>query len=329
MTGIFKNNNPFSIILLFFLGLILKSASFLQPHVPVAHGTDGILYHYLLQWLSGTGHRTPVLYSALAFLLVFVQAITFNHILVNQRLLPRANYLPAMSYLLITSFFPEWWQFSSALVVNTLMVWVWERMCGLYSNPRGKLVLFNIGFVLGVASFIYFPAAAFVFLLIFAMLIMRSFSISEWLIGLVGLTTPYYFLFAWFYLTNQWDLRALVPRVSLSFPTFQQTIWAWGGILLLVAPFLIGGFLIQGNILRMLIQVRKSWSLLLVYILVSLLIPFINSSSTFEYWILCALPFAAFHAYLFFTSERNFLTNMLFWVMVAFVMALNYAVLRS
>jgi hypothetical protein len=158
---------------------------------------------------------------------------------------------------------------------------------------------------------------------------LRSFSLSEWLISLAGLTTPYYFLFAWFYLTNQWDLKALVPNVSLSFPTFQQTIWAWGGILLLILPFLIGGFLIQGNILRMLIQVRKGWSLLLIYLIVSLIIPFINSSSTFEYWVLCALPFAAFHAYLFFSSERNFLTNMLFWVMVLFVMALNWAVLRS
>jgi hypothetical protein len=329
LTGTFKNNNPFSIILLFFLGLVLKAASFLRPQVPVAHGTDGILYHRLTDMLAGPGHRAPVLYPILAYALVFIQAVAFNHILINRRLLPRANYLPAMSYLLITSLFPEWWQFSAALVVNTLMVWVWDRMCGLYNNPRGKLMLYNIGFVLGVSSFIYFPSAAFTLLLVFALLIMRSFSISEWLVSLLGLTTPYYFLFAWSYLTDHWDLHALIPRVSLSFPAFQQTIWAWGGILLLVAPFLVGGILIQGNILRMLIQVRKGWSLMLVYILVSLLIPFINSSSTFEYWVLCALPFAAFHAYLFFTSERNFLTNMLFWVMVVFILALNLAVLRS
>ena len=329
MTGIFKNNNPFSIILLFFFGLVLRTASFLHPHVPTAHGTDGVLYHYMMRWLAAPGHRAPVIYPILAYLLVFVQAIMFNNILVNRRLLTRPNFLAAMSYLLIMSFFPEWWQFSSTLLVNTLMVWVWDQMCGLYNNPRGKLLIFNIGFVLGVASFLYFPAAAFALLLLFGLLILRSFSLSEWMISLAGLTTPYYFLFAWFYLTNQWDLKALIPNVSLSFPTFQQTIWAWGGILLLILPFLIGGFLIQGNILRMLIQVRKGWSLLLIYLIVSLLIPFINSSSTFEYWVLCALPFAAFHAYLFFTSERNFLTNMLFWVMVVFIMALNWAVLQS
>jgi hypothetical protein len=329
LTGIFKTNNPFGVILLFFFGMILRYASFLAPHIPLGRDTDGILFQILLRWMSGAGHKAPILYPFLTYMLVFIQAIGFNNILVNQRMLPRANFLAAMSYLIITALFPEWWQFSSALVVNTLMIWVWERMCSLYNNERGKAVMFNIGFVLGLASFIYFPSSAFSILLLFALMIMRSFSIGDWLIALFGMSIPYYFLFAWTYLNNHFDLHVLIPRVSLSLPSFQYTIWAWGGILLLVVPFLISGFLIQGNILRMLIQVRKSWSLLLMYILVALLIPFINSSSTFEYWILCSLPFAAFHAYLFFTSDRNFLTNILFWLMVAFIMALNYAVLRS
>ena len=95
MTGIFKNNNPFSIILLFFFGLVLRAAAFLHPHVPVAHGTDGVLYHYLMRWMAGAGHRAPVIYPMIAYVLTYVQAITFNNILVNRRLLLRPNFLPA------------------------------------------------------------------------------------------------------------------------------------------------------------------------------------------------------------------------------------------
>lgn len=327
MVGIFRNYNPFGIIFLFFYGLLLRFASFIDPHVPVAQPTDGFLYQGMLNALSGMGEVTPVIYPILAYMLIFIQAMTLNNLVNNHRLLSRASFLPAMAYLLVTSLFPEWWQFSATLFVNSLLVWVWARMSGLYNNNRAKWVLFNIGMVLGFCSFFYFPSIAFVILMIFALAIMRPFNFSEWLVGLLGITTPYYFLFAYLYLSSQWDPAKFLPSLSLSFPSFQQNIWAWGGMVLLIVPFLISGYFIQGNILRMLIQVRKSWSLLLLYLLTALLVPFINSSSTFEYWILCAPPFAAFHAIAFFQPDKKKFPLVLHWIMVIFILALNVAVL--
>jgi hypothetical protein len=329
VVGIFRNYNPFGIIFLFFYGLILRFASFIDPHIPIAQETDGFLYHGLLRGLSGIGKVTPVIYPILAYTLIFIQAMTLNSLVNNHKLLPKSSFLPAMSYLLITALFPEWWQFSSTLLVNSLLVWVWARMSGLYNNNRAKLVLFNIGMVLGICSFFYFPSIALVVLMIFALIIMRPFNLSEWLVGLLGITTPYYFLFAYLYLTSQWDPGRFIPSLSLSYPAFLQNVWAWGGMVLLIVPFLISGFYIQGNILKMLIQVRKSWSLLLLYLLTALLVPFINSSSTFEYWILCAPPFAAFHAYTFFHSNKKNFPLILHWIMVIFILALNIAVLRQ
>jgi hypothetical protein len=329
VVGLFRTNNPLSIVVLFFYGLVLKFSSFADPHIPVAQPTDGFLYHTLLWYLQGIGNRTPVIYPIFTYLLVFTQAITLNNLIINQRLLPKSNFLPAMSYLLITSFFPEWWQLSSTLIVNTMLVWVWARMSILFHNVKAKLLLFNIGVVLGICSFFYFPSLAFVILMIIALLITRAFRITEWLVGLLGITTPYYFLFAYLYLSNKWDPKAFIPSISLSYPQFQQTIWAWGAMLLLIIPFLISGFYIQRDILRMLIQVRKSWSLLLLYLLTALMVPFINTTSTFEYWILCAVPFAVFHANTFFNSRRALFHNTLYWVMVIFILALNYIVLNS
>jgi Family of unknown function (DUF6427) len=329
VVGLFRTNNPLSILVLFFYGLVLKFSSFADPHIPVAQPTDGFLYHTLLWYLQGVGNRSPVIYPIITYLLVFTQAITLNNLIINQRLLPKSNFLPAMSYLLITSFFPEWWQLSSTLIVNTMLVWVWARMSILFHNVKAKLLLFNIGVVLGICSFFYFPSLAFVILMIIALLITRAFRITEWLVGFLGITTPYYFLFAYLYLTNKWDPKAFIPSISLSYPQFQQTIWAWGAMLLLIIPFLISGFYIQRDILRMLIQVRKSWSLLLLYLLTALMVPFINSTSTFEYWILCAVPFAVFHANTFFNSRRALFHSTLHWIMVIFILALNYIVLNS
>ncbi|WP_336516271.1 hypothetical protein [Pollutibacter soli] len=327
MVGVFRDYNPFGIIFLFFYGLILKYASFLQPHIPVAQPTDGFLYHSLLRSMESAGKSSPVIYSLFAYVLVFVQSIMLNTMVNNRRLLPKPSFLAAMSYLLITSFFPEWWQLSSTLIVNTFLIWIFSRMSILYSYPKAKLLLLNVGFVLGVSSFFYFPSLAFLLLIFFALLIMRPFRLVEWMVGLLGIMIPYYFLFAWMFLQNDWNIKKILPSVTLSYPTFQQTIWAWGGLLLLVIPFMISGFIIQGSILRMLIQVRKNWSLMLVYLLLAMLVPFINSSSTFEYWILSALPFAVFHAGAFYFSKRRYFPVILHWLMVIFVLALNWALL--
>jgi hypothetical protein len=247
----------------------------------------------------------------------------------QHRLLARPKYLPALSYILITALFPEWWQLSSALIVNTLLIWAWNSMTLLYKNQRAKQIIFNTGIIIGICSFFYFPSIGFTALLFASLVIMRPVSLPEWLTGILGVTLPYYFLFAWAYLKGSWSTSNFFPDIFFSYPQFQQTVWAWGALILLMIPFLVSGFYIQGSILRMLIQVRKGWSLLLVYLLVALVMPFMNATSSFEYWILSAVPFAAFHANVFFYPPKRLVPGLLHMLMAVFILALNYFMLKS
>ncbi len=329
MPGIFRTSNPFSIIILFFYGLVLRYAAFLHPLIPEANPADGVLYHSLLNGLRNIGSGSPVIYPVIAWLLIFGQAIMLNTIFNRHRLLSRPTYLPALSYVLITALFPEWWELSSALIVNTLLIWAWSNLSDLYKNQRAKQLLFNAGIAIGLSSFFYFPSIGFILLMFAALLIMRPVSLPEWFISILGVTIPYYFLFAWLYLQGTLDMKKFLPTIHLSYPHFQQSIWAWVGLLLLVVPFLISGFFIQNAILRMLIQVRKNWSLLLVYLLIGLLVPFSNATHTFEYWILSAVPFAAFHSNVFFSPQKRLIPLVLHWSMAAFILVVNYLVLKS
>jgi hypothetical protein len=246
-----------------------------------------------------------------------------NGLVNNHRLLHRASFLPAMSYILVTALFPEWWEFSVGLVVNTFMIWIWSQMTGLYNNPKAQWSLFSIGLALGICSLFYFPSIAFVILVVMSLMVMRPFRIAEWLVALLGVTIPYYFVFAWLFLRSEWNPSAFLPALRLNYPGFQQSIWAWVGMLMLVVPFLVSGFFIQGNILRMLIQVRKSWNLLLLYLITALLIPFINASPSFSYWIICAPPFAAFHANAYASARGKWLPFLIHWAIVLFILGLN------
>jgi hypothetical protein len=86
----------------------------------------------------------------------------------------------------------------------------------------------------------------------------------------------------------------------------------------------LGGYYVQDNLRRMLIQVRKGWSLLLLYLLGAIFVPFVNNSSTLENWVMVAIPFAAFHACTYLYSNLKIIPVLIFWLTVAFVVGYQY-----
>lgn len=323
MVGIFKANNPFNTFLLFIYGLLLKLAWFVHPHIPIAQKTDGFLFREILAKLENTGAQFPLIYPAITYFLIFTQAITFNKLINDQKQMQRANYLPAMSYLLITSMFSEWNVLTAPLVINTLLIWVWARMSTLYSNTNPKSTLFNIGMMIGVSTFFYFPSLAFVLLIVFALIVSRPFILAEWIISFLGILTPYYFLFSYLFLTDKLD-GYKIPQFEISYPHFHKNYWELAGICLVLISFLIGGFFVQANFRKQLVQVRKRWSLILLYLVVAVFVPFINATHTFEYWILTAIPLSAYVGCGFLYPVKRWLPLLLHWLMVIVVIVISY-----
>jgi hypothetical protein len=325
VTGTFKANNPYNTFLLFVYALLLKLPIFLHPVIPVPQQTDGFLFKELLNQIETVGKSIPIIYPVITFLLLYTQAITFNKLVSEQHLMPRSNYLTAMSYLLITSLFTEWNILSAPLIINTLLVWVWARMSGLNNHSNTQAALFNIGIAIGISTFFYFPSISFAALIIFGLAVTRPFRLAEWLIALFGIVTPYYFLLAYIFLTDKWKGYKL-PGVSLSSPKFDKSGWELAAIIIVLFATAIGLFFIQKNFRRQLVQARKSWHLVFLYLLVAVSIPFINATHTFQYWILCAIPLSAIVACTFLYSDKKWFVMSLHWLMVAFVIALGYFV---
>lgn len=318
MTGTFRANNPFNTFMLLMYGLLLKLVWFISPQIPVIKKSDGFLYNKMLTTLKLLFDGYPVIYSLITFLFLYTQALSFNRLLNDRRLMQKPNYLPAMSYLLITSFFAEWNILSAPLVINTLLIWVWAKMSSLYNNPHAKSTLYNIGIVIGITTFFYFPSLAFALMIIFALLITRPPRIAEWIIAVLGIATPWYLLFAWLFLTNQL-YSFQVSGIHVNYPLFAKNNAQYIGIILILITAITGGFFVQLNTMKQIVQVRKSWELMVLYLIVALFIPFINSSHNFQYWILCTVPLSAFIACFFFYPAKKWIPLFIHWVMVAFV----------
>jgi hypothetical protein len=325
VTGVFRANNPYNTFLLFLYGLLLKLPMFLQPKIPQPQQIDGFLYKAFLKWLQPIGNGLPVLYPLIAFLLLYFQAVNFNKLVSEQRLLQNSNYLTGMSYLLLTSLFTEWNMLSSPLIVNSVLLWVWAKLSSLHTINNIRTTLFNIGAAIGISTFFYFPSIAFAALIIFGLAITRPFKLAEWLMVLIGVITPYYFLLAFVFVTDRWKGYKF-PGVAFTAPKFSQTNWAYTAIGIVLFASVIGYFFIQKNFRRFLIQTRKSWNLLFLYLFIAILVPFINAIHTFEYWILCAIPLSAFMASAFYYPPKKIFPLFLHWLIILFVVALNYYV---
>lgn len=320
----FRQKSPGNLIVLLFFGLFLKLPLFLRPRTILATQNDEDFYHGLIQWFHSLGPGNALLCSLLAFLLLYVQAVMVNYLVNEYRLMPKQTYLPAMAYLLLTSLLPEWSYLSSPLVATTFVLWAFIKLFRLYNTANAQGSIFNIGLLIGISSYFYFPSASFLVCILLGLVVLKPFRLNEVVLFLVGGLTPYYFMGTILFLNDKLSFAAFFPHISVQTPEVRSTIWLALSILLLAVPFLAGGFFVQAHLHKMLIQVRKAWSILLFYLLLAFFIPFVNSNSSFNNWILLAVPFACFHASTYFYPAKKWIPNLLLFLTAGYVFYLQY-----
>lgn len=325
MIGIFKQKNPANLLILLITGVLIKLPVFLEPHPPIIHpSSDAVLYTTITRFLDPAAKSFSLFYPILTYLLLFVQAVALTRFINNQRMTNKSTYLPGMAYMLVTSLLPEWNYFSAPLLVNSILLFVLSGLFGIYNKQNVRGTIFNIGLALGIAGFLLVSSLTFIIWVLLALAVMRPFRINEWLICLLGITTPFYFYAIYLFFNGQWSWQAFLPVISIGLPSIQQTAWLAGSVFLIMVPFLLGGYYVQENLRRMLINVRKGWSLLLLFLLTALLLPFINTSDTFENWIMGMLPLAAFHGCAYLYSKWQWFPLVLYWITVMFIVSYQY-----
>ena len=324
MIGIFKQKTPVNIFLLLLFGILIKLPMFQHPYIPSVQDSDSILYAAILKYLKPYGESSHWLYPLIAIIFLFTQAVMLSRIINNRRMTSTQGYLPGMSYLLITSLFPEWNYFSAPLLCNTLFLFIFSGLFKVYNLQSSKGMLYNTGLALGIAGFLFVPSFGFIIWIFLALGIIKPFRLNEWLIGIVGITTPFYFYGIYLFLTDQWNWQNFFPKFSIGIPDVKQSIWLAASAALIVIPFLMWGYYVQDSLRRMLIQVRKGWSLFLLFLLVAILVPFVNPADSFETWVLTVIPLAAFHSCTYLYATYRIIPLLLFWITVAFILFYQY-----
>ena len=321
MIALFKQKSPGNVAVLFIFGLLLKMPLFLYPKPVIATENDGRLYRLLIEALPPGNH---ILFAVISFVLLYIQALMLNYLVNEYRMINRQNYLPAMAYLLITSLLPEWNYLSSPLLANTFILWTFILLFRLYNTANARPQVYNIGLLAGLSSYIFFPSTVFVICILLGLMILKPFRLNEIALFLLGWTTPYYFHAVYLFLTDQLSFANFFPHIDVRVPVIKSSIWLAAATLLLAIPFLIGGYFVQHQLRKMLIQVRKNWSIVLLYLLLAFFVPFVNNDEGLHTWVLVAAPFGAFHACAYFYPAKRWLPLVLFFLAIGYILFQQY-----
>jgi hypothetical protein len=328
VVALFKDRSPATILWLFILSVVVHSQFILVPPAVVGMEDDGIISMVLHKYVS---HLNPLLITLLYHAIVLIQALRLNYLFSDNRMFSKVNFLTAMVYILLTGIFDEWSLLSPALIANIMIIWFFAKTVHLYNSPNPLTLIFNIGLIIGATILLYHPAALLILVAFFALLIVRPLLVNEWLVLLMGVAAPFYFLFSYLYLTDQWNhFERFLPHLQLNLPDLLPTILFFITIAVIAIILFIGIFYFQKENRRMLIQVRKNWIVLQVMLFVMLPIPFISRNAGMDTFLLLIVPLSPFIAKGFFAPKKETLPNIMFWTLIVLVLLNNwYAVIRS
>lgn len=325
MVSFFKEKSATAVF-----GLVIVSIGtrlFFWEHHPriVTAESDGIIYHIL----SGLSFLPVTAVGLLYHLIVVLQALRLNYALNDLRMFPKPAYTTALAYVLLTAFVPQWNHVSSALVANSMVIWLLFRLFKLYNSTKPKALVYNIGLITSCTVMLYFPSMPLILLAFIALGVYRAFRLNEWIILLLGLITPLYFLAGYLFLQDSlettlqhldiFELQVIRPvNLAFTFITF-----AVAGVVIIA-----GMYMWQANSNRMVIQVRKNWSIL--FFMLALFVPvvfFIKGAWPFAL-LMAGVPASAFISNTWQYPKRNLFPALLFWMFIALIIYNNWFVIK-
>lgn len=320
MTGIFKQKNPGNIIVLSILGVLLKLPSFFKSPGYIIKESDGDLFVFLVHYIKTHTNNSTFAFAFLAYAINLAIALVLSNFINADRLMNKPNFLTGMAYLLITSFLPAFNQLSSNLMASMLLLISFKQ---LYQSYNTKNNIFNAAVIIGFASFVFVPAILFVIWAFLALATLRPFRLSEWIVVIIGLATPYYFFAAYLFLADKMQIPDYFYPISILSSGIKYSIWHAMALFFLLAPLLAGIYYVQANSGKMMIHVRKGWFLFLWYFVIAVVISLFNIEKTSENIVLSLVPIAAFHGYGYLNAELKLFPKLAFWLMVAFIISVQ------
>jgi hypothetical protein len=283
-----------------------------EAPIVIANPSDGLLAYLLFHYIQPL---PPLALIVLFHVIVVTQALRLNILVSRFKMFQQVSYLPAFSFVLLTALFPFWDAISSGLIANALIIWILVKLNRLYDQTQPKTVEFNIGLIVGFSILLYEPIAILIPVVVFALAIIRPFRLAEWLVLMMGILLPFYFVFTYVFLTDSAEaFTAFLPKLDWKNPLAGIDLKSGIALVFIGVQLLIGLYFWQDQQNRFIIQVRKYWGVMLLTLLVTFFQPIIFSTQALYASAIVLAPLASFISFCYASPKQLLLPNVLFWI---------------
>jgi hypothetical protein len=272
---------------------------------------------FLPEWLTGL----------IVYIILISQVFHLNYVIGKHEVFYRNSYLPALFYMIFVVMIPLFMTFHPVLIINSILIFVLDKLFKIYKNVSPLNVAFDVCFLIGVATLIYLPAISFFLLFAFSILILKTFSWRDWMVGITGLLLPFFFAFVYYF----WN-DGIEEMKSKFFLDDLTKILDTGGLVLqgyritlVVVAIIVGLTLlrIRQNFYKNANRIRNFMQVMFMFLVVALIsLAFTGSVAVYRFAIL-TIPIATLVSYYFLAGKKAWWSEVIFWVLMV-VLVLNH-----
>ena len=313
----FKTNYIYLPILMIVVTFLLWLNGFLfYSEISIPTENQAPLYSFIAPFLE----RYKFINVLLAFVLLILQAFMLNNVITLKNFIDRYSYMPGFLYAVLMSSSFEMLSLHPVLISNFFLIIVLNKIVDVYHDDRVYLEIFNVGFLIGIASLFYFPSILFVLLAIIALFIYFLVSLRSIIATGLGVFTPFFFLGMYYFMVDKLE-KKFNEFIGLyePFKIFSIELGTYFEYYIIFLSFLAFVALIKVYFVVVLdnpIRIRKRYNVLLFYLIVSLTSLLFITQKNMVYHGVLMVPLSAILACFFHSNKKNFWNELFFTILI-------------
>lgn len=327
MISFFNVKNPSVTIFLFIYVVALNLVLFIDPGffpVPQPQAPFSQLFFFITVSLFGNNHYVL---AVLTIILVFVQSLMLNSLVNNSKLFESTTFVPALIYITVACLFREFMFLSSAMLAVTFIIPALGKSLRFFRRQYCYSEIYDMGFLIGIASLFYRPASVLIVLIFVALIIMRPFNWREWVIGLSGFITIFFLTGTVYFMVDKLSsfirefilAPTIIPRNNFITLLSLSVVGGLTAILGAIASFTFILNYLKSAILARKFFVLAAWSMVLMVLSVAL-----TAGAALHNFMILGVPLSIVVCYLFMNIRRKPIANAVHFLWVAIILYFQY-----
>jgi hypothetical protein len=134
--------------------------------------------------------------------LLFIQAIWINYIFSEAQITDQRTFVPAAVWIVITLLDKGYMVPGEPILLSFVMIALVHSLMDIRQEEASAKQCYNSGFLAGIAIAVHPPFVLYLPVLILSLFNLRAYSIREYMIALLGVFTPMFWVWSYFYITG-------------------------------------------------------------------------------------------------------------------------------